>query len=65
MTTFTESLFGFLVGRVLATRTAKLLGLQAFGVLFLVFGGGVVAILAITTLQSDNFAHFSDSLYRV
>jgi hypothetical protein len=51
----------FLVGRVLAARTAKLLGLQAFRVLFLVFGGGVIAILALTTLQSNDFAHFSNS----
>jgi hypothetical protein len=63
MTTFTGSSLGFFVSRVLAARTAKLFGLQAFGVLFLVFGGGVVPILAITTLQSNDFAHFSDSLY--
>jgi hypothetical protein len=49
------------VGRVLAARTAKLLGLQPFRVLFLVFGGGVIAILALTTLQSNDFAHFSNS----
>jgi hypothetical protein len=51
----------FLVGRVLAARTAELLGLHAFRVLFLVFGGGVIAILALTALQSNDFAHFSNS----
>jgi hypothetical protein len=58
MTTLIESSLRFLVGRVLPARTAKLLGLHAVGVLLLVFGGGVVAILALTTLQGNDFAHF-------
>jgi hypothetical protein len=44
--------------RVLPARTAKLLGLHAIGMLLLVLGGGVVAILALTTLQRNDFAHF-------
>jgi hypothetical protein len=47
------------MGRVLPARTAKLLGLHAFGMFLLVLGGGVVAILALTTLQRNDFAHFS------
>jgi hypothetical protein len=46
-----------------AARTAKLFGLHAFGVLLLVFGGGVISILALTALQRDHFSHFSDSLF--
>jgi hypothetical protein len=46
--------------RVLPARTAKLLGLHAIGMLFLVLCGGVVAILALTTLQGNDFAHFSN-----
>jgi hypothetical protein len=49
------------MGRMLPARTAKLLGLHAFGVLLLVFGGGVIAVLALTTLQSNDFAHLSNS----
>jgi hypothetical protein len=48
----------FFVGRVLPARTAKLLGLHAFGMLLLILGGGVVPVLALTTLQSNDFAHF-------
>jgi hypothetical protein len=48
------------MSRVLAASTAKLPGLHAFGVLLLVFGGGVIAILALTTLQSNDFAHLSN-----
>jgi hypothetical protein len=48
------------VGRVLAAGTAKLSGLHTFGVLLLVFRGGVIAILAFTTLQSNDFAHLSN-----
>ena len=51
------NLFRLFVIRVLPARTAKLSGLQAFGVLLLIFGGGVIAILALTTLQSNDFAH--------
>jgi hypothetical protein len=43
---------------MLAASTAKLSGLQTFGVLLLVLGRGVVAILALTTLQCNDFAHF-------
>jgi hypothetical protein len=46
------------VRRVLPARTAELLGLHAFRVLLLVLGRGVVAILALTTLQRNDFAHF-------
>jgi hypothetical protein len=49
------------MGRVLAARTAELFGLHAIGVLLFVFGGGVVAIFALTTLQCNDFAHFPDS----
>jgi hypothetical protein len=52
-----EALFRFLMRRVLAARTAKLLGLQAIRVLLLILGGGVIAILAITTLQRNDFPH--------
>jgi hypothetical protein len=48
------------VGRVLAAGTAKLSGLHTFGVLLLVFRGGVIAILALTTLQRNDFAHLSN-----
>jgi hypothetical protein len=43
---------------MLPARTAELLGLHAFGVLLLILGRGVVAILALTTLQRNDFAHF-------
>jgi len=49
------------VRRVLPARTAKFFRLHALGVLLLVFRRGVVAILALTTLQGNDFAHFSDS----
>jgi hypothetical protein len=55
------NLLGFLMVRVLPARTAKLLSFHAFGVLLLVFRGGVVAILAFTTLQRNDFAHFPGS----
>jgi hypothetical protein len=45
------------VRRVLAARAAEFLGLHAFGVLLLIFGGGVIAVLALTTLQCNDFAH--------
>jgi hypothetical protein len=45
------------VRRVLAAGIAKLLGLQPLGMLLLVFCGGVVAILAVTTLQRNDFPH--------
>jgi hypothetical protein len=49
------------MGGVLAARPAEFFGLQAIGMFFLVFSGGVVAIFALTTLQSNNFAHFPNS----
>jgi hypothetical protein len=45
------------VRRVLPARAAKLLGLHALGVLLLVFGRGVVAVFALTTLQRNDFTH--------
>ena len=57
MTALIGSSLRFFVSRVLPARTAKLLGLHAFGVLLLVLGGGVIAILALTTLQCNDFAH--------
>jgi hypothetical protein len=50
---------------VLPARPAKLLGLHAVGVLLLIFGGGVIAVLALTTLQCNDFAHFSIPFYCV
>jgi hypothetical protein len=61
MTTLIGSSLRFLVVRVLPARTAEFSGLHAFGVLFLVFCGGVIAIFALTTLQRNDFAHFLDS----
>jgi hypothetical protein len=52
-----QTLFRFFVRRVLAARTAKLFGLEAVRMLFLIFGGGVIAIFAITTLQRNDFPH--------
>jgi hypothetical protein len=49
------------MGRVLPARTAKLLGLQALGMLLLIFCRGVVAILAVTTLQCNDFPHLMNS----
>jgi hypothetical protein len=46
------------MSRVLPARTAELLGLHPFGMLLLVFRRGVIAVLALTTLQSNDFAHF-------
>src|SRR6516164_4786097 len=43
--------------RVLAARTAELLGFHALGMLLLVFRGGVIAILALTTLQRNDLPH--------
>jgi hypothetical protein len=44
---------------VLAARIAKLLGLQAIGVLLFVFCRCVVAIFAIAALQRNDFPHES------
>jgi hypothetical protein len=43
---------------LLAAGVAKLPGLQPLGMLLLVFRGGVIAILAVTTLQRNDFPHF-------
>jgi hypothetical protein len=43
---------------MLPARTAKLPGLQPLGMLLLVFRRGVIAVFALTTLQSNDFAHF-------
>jgi hypothetical protein len=61
MATLIGSSLGLFVSRVLPARTAELLGLHAFGVFLFVFGGGVVPVLALTTLQRNDFAHFSNS----
>jgi hypothetical protein len=45
---------------LLAAGIAKLFGLQPLGMLLLVLRGGVIAILAITTLQRNDFPHFSN-----
>jgi hypothetical protein len=45
---------------LLAAGVAKLLGLQPLGMLLLVLRGGVIAILAVTTLQRNDFPHFSN-----
>jgi hypothetical protein len=41
---------GLFVSRVLPARPAKLPGLQAVGMLLLIFCGGVIPVLALTTL---------------
>jgi hypothetical protein len=46
---------------VLAARAAEFLGLHTLGVLLLVFCGGVIPILALTTLQRNDFPHFLNS----
>src|SRR5580704_5038977 len=50
-------LLHFLVAGMFAARIAKLLRLHAFGVLLLVLRRRVVAVLAIRTLQRDDFSH--------
>jgi hypothetical protein len=45
---------------LLAAGVAKFFGLQPLGMLLLVLRGGVVAILAVTTLQRNDFPHFSN-----
>jgi hypothetical protein len=49
------------MSRVLPARPAELPGFHAFGMLFLIFCGGVVPIFALTTLQRNDFSHFSNS----
>jgi transposase len=43
---------------VLAAGIAELRELETAGGRLLILGGGVVPVLAIRTLQSDNFAHY-------
>src|ERR1700745_1923077 len=57
-----QKLFHFLVRRLLAARIAEFLRFQTLAVLLLVFGRGVVAVLAFPALQCDGFAHFLSSL---
>jgi hypothetical protein len=45
------------MGRVLTAKTTKLLELQTLRRFLLVFGGDVVAIFAIATLQNDVVSH--------
>jgi len=49
---------------MLPTGTTKLLGFHALGMLFLIFCRGVIPVLAITTLQSNDFPHFSNSFWK-
>jgi hypothetical protein len=44
---------------VFPARVTKLLGLQAVGMLFLVLGGRVVAVLAFPALQRNDLSHRS------
>jgi hypothetical protein len=52
-----KKLFHFLVRRLFAARVAELLRFHPFGVFLLVFRRRVVAVLAIPTLQRNDFAH--------
>jgi hypothetical protein len=45
------------VRRLFAACIAEFLRFHPFGMLFLVLGRGVIAIFAITALQSNNVAH--------
>jgi hypothetical protein len=49
--------FCLLMGRVLTAKTTELLKLQTLRRFLLVFGGDVVAIFAIATLQNDVVSH--------
>jgi hypothetical protein len=60
MTTLIGSLLHFLMSGLLAAGIAKLLRLQPLRMLLLILRGGVIAILAVTTLQRNNFPHFSN-----
>src|SRR5882724_7755394 len=54
-----QKLFHFLMRSVLAARIAKLLGLQAIGVLLFVFCRCVIAVFTIAALQRNDFPHES------
>jgi hypothetical protein len=45
------------MGRMVPTSAAKLLQLQPVLVLLLILRRGVIAVLAVTALHCDNFAH--------
>jgi hypothetical protein len=45
---------------LLAAGVAKFPGLQPLGMLLFVLRSGVIAILAVTTLQRNDFPHFSN-----
>jgi hypothetical protein len=49
-------LFNFFMRRVLAALAAELAELQPARRGFLIFGGGVIAVLAITALQRNDFS---------
>jgi hypothetical protein len=55
--TSARSSLDFFVSGLLAARVAELPGFQTLGVLLFVFRCGVVAILAVTTLQRNDFPH--------
>jgi hypothetical protein len=46
--------------RLFAARITKLLRFQPFRVLLFVLGRCVVAVFAISALQRNNFAHYSE-----
>jgi hypothetical protein len=52
-----KTLLHFFVRSLLAARIAKLLGLQAFGVLLLVLCRRVVTVFTIPALQRNDFPH--------
>jgi hypothetical protein len=52
------------MARVLPAGTAKLPGFQTLGMLLLIFCGGVIPVLAVTTLQSNDFPHFLNSFVK-
>jgi hypothetical protein len=47
----------FFVHRVVPAGRAELLQFQPVLVLLLVLGGGVISVLTVAALQSDDFAH--------
>jgi hypothetical protein len=64
ITTLIGSLLRLFVRRVLPACTAELLRFHAVRMLLLVFCRGVIPVLALTTLQRNDFAHFPDSFLR-
>ena len=51
-------LLDFFMGRLFPACIAKLLGFHALGMFLFIFRGGVITIFTITTLQSNNVAHY-------